>query len=378
MYVCILSVTRDRRTTVSLMHKRGGHGKTAAASPPARPHPSCILFLSDFKDIARMRTNMGSSKLYTATYKRNNEVYVIKQVIKKSRHGEPRTNTHGVYDIQLAVNELLASVVYRDVYHVDAIKLYMVVNNMTHESSLQKYMLASRKLEYIHECDRRSTSKMCIDLYNNRVPGATKHFLVDCILANWDVGAPGNIAITYAVNKAAYRMDVGGAILYRARGAPRDCFSEIPREHETFFSPKNISYRLFKSLSPQDVDDMFDVINAPQFPGDFDAVIKMLKMDVNTQIKDEDDVHMAIKNLDESIDIIKKRHIWYIGNTNEVETFLFSKVRPKKRPSVRHRPIADLIRRSSSCVMHTSPRHILSLLGNARLSLPIARGTKDR
>lgn len=56
-----------------------------------------------------------------------------------------------------------------------------------------------------------------------------EHFIVDCIMANWDVFNNNNIGIH---NKKVIRTDVGGALYYRGRGDRKYDFNlDVPTEH---------------------------------------------------------------------------------------------------------------------------------------------------
>ncbi|MEV8193470.1 hypothetical protein AB0P13_15210 [Rhodococcus pyridinivorans] len=61
-----------------------------------------------------------------------------------------------------------------------------------------------------------------------------RHFVVDAWLANWDAPEPGNILI--GADGTAYRVDVGGALGFRARGERRNLTSEV-WELETMRDP---------------------------------------------------------------------------------------------------------------------------------------------
>lgn len=113
-------------------------------SPKSIKLSSKILFrkLSDFKNIHPVITQ-GTSKIYNGTFENDN--YYIKEVIKSSIKSTLRRNVYGIYDIELAFNEVLASVLYTDIYKVDAIKLVLVVNDT--EPKMQKYLIASKAVD---------------------------------------------------------------------------------------------------------------------------------------------------------------------------------------------------------------------------------------
>jgi len=60
-----------------------------------------------------------------------------------------------------------------------------------------------------------------------------------CLLANWDVVGLeyDNIGCADKKCSKAFRVDVGGALLYRALGQPKGkLFNSIPTEHKTLFT----------------------------------------------------------------------------------------------------------------------------------------------
>ena len=257
----------------------------------------------------------GSSKIYNARL--NGETYYIKDVVKTHNPKNKRENIHGVTDIELVINEFLASKIYRDVYGVNAIQLFIVVNNKT--GDYPKYMLASKAID-IDTC--AVTTQDCEFLLQNKIPGTIEPFLVDCILANWDVGARGNVGIvkTYS-SKKAFRIDVGGSLMLRALGARR-IYTNIPTEHETFFNPSNKGYRLFQNIKKSQIEKIFLIIE--------NANIDKL-YEINDSIKSflnmlpSSDRRSGYSILD-CINILYKRHMYYIQNKELIANYLLTKV----------------------------------------------------
>lgn len=285
--------------------------------PPQQKTQSVIKKLSDFSNIKTISTQ-GTSKIYTGSL--GGHTYFIKEVVKYVPE-KSRVNKYGVYDIQLAVNELIASLIYRDVYKVDAIELFLVVNDVPN-SPLQKYVLASKKID-IDTCE--PITQDCQDLLENKIPGALEPFLVDCILANWDVGSRGNVGIVLSrKTKKAFRIDVGGGILYRALGAPRTEFGPIPSEHKQFFIPSNKGYKLFKKLTKTQLKDMYNILKKVQ-DSHFDTIISNIKKELSILNIPKDDI-VRVKKVLSAISIIKQRHDWYLENESQVVSFLESKV----------------------------------------------------
>lgn len=276
-----------------------------------------ILKLSQFTNIIKINAQ-GSSDIYNGYFK--NKRYFIKDVVKQKNYRNKRKNIYGNYDIQIAFNEVLASKIYNDIYNIDTISLFLIVNDIQ-DSHLSKYMVASKALD-IDTCEPITDD--CKDLLNNKIKGVIEPFLVDCILSNWDVGIRGNIGIITNKNeKKAFRIDVGGALLYRALGEERH-YNETPTEHETFFISYNNGYRLFKSLHNNQIAKMYTILENVE---DVNFIkLKKKLIDQLQIISDKNDLNKAIIILN-IIDIVIKRHNYYINNKNNIQTFLMSKVK---------------------------------------------------
>ncbi|KLL95131.1 hypothetical protein NJ76_29875 [Rhodococcus sp. IITR03] len=80
----------------------------------------------------------------------------------------------------------------------------------------------------VHVCGDRRPTVVGADT------GAARHFVVDAWLANWDAPEPGNILI--GDDGTAFRVDVGGALDFRARGERRNLTAEV-FELETMRDP---------------------------------------------------------------------------------------------------------------------------------------------
>lgn len=280
-------------------------------------HDKYVLYLSDFQDIKPVSTQ-GTSRIFTGVH--NGDKYYIKEVVKDVK-GPRRTNHHGVYDVELATNEFLASLIYTDVYKVDAVRLFFVINDVN--KKLQKYMVASKAI-LIDTCE--PMTKDCNALIDNKIPGAIEPFLVDCILANWDVGSRGNVGIITSENKKkAFRIDVGGSLLYRAMGQKRH-YGNVPEEHQTFLVPSNKGYKLFSSLKRAQIKRMFDIIS---------------KVEVNDFSSIKDNLHNCFTGISslakhdltkiirifEVIPIVHERHQFYMNHREQVMTFILGKLK---------------------------------------------------
>lgn len=261
-------------------------------------YPLQIIKTSELQNLEKVNAQ-GSSKVYNGDL--NGNKYFVKDVVKS---GQLRRNKYNAWDLELALNEVLASVVYNNIYHVDAVRLFLVVNDNSC-ANLPKYLVGSKAIPNIRTSRLKDTE--------SSVEGILQPFLVDCIVANWDVCQTGNIGV---LDKShAIRIDVGGSLMFRAQGKARD-FSEIPNEHMTFLTKdrKMVSNRIFRRMTKPNILSSFDCIefidpkSFARLKTRFYEQVRFLKGDEYAQAS------YAI----ESIDVVKKRHLFYICNKSRV------------------------------------------------------------
>lgn len=266
-------------------------------------YPLQIIKLSELSNFHRIKAQ-GSSKIYNGNI--GTITYFIKNVVKS---GELRRNTFNVWDLELSLNEVLASVIYTHIYRIHAVRLFLVINDVL-GSDLPKYMVASQAI-----LNLKTTRLKVRDIED--IPSITKPFLVDCIMANWDVGQTGNIGIRD--DKLAIRVDVGGSLKYRAKGDVRN-YVGIPDEHLTFLKndKKKVSNRLFRNMSKYRREAVYDCIQRVKLD-EFDE----LRDSFETQLrflKGEEAVQA--RRVVEVIDITRLRHQYYVKNRSEIMRIL--------------------------------------------------------
>lgn len=273
-----------------------------------------IIYLSKFKNLKHIKTQ-GSGKIFIGVF--NNERYYIKEVLKYMPWNT-QSNEYGVYDYELVLNEILAGKIYNNVYHVPAVELYLVYNDT--KKKIQRFLIASKEV-FIDSCQK--VTRDCSRLYNNKFEFTVEPFLVDCILANWDVAANGNIGVVSRGKKhIAFRLDVGGALKYRALGAPRD-YRAIPTEHTTMLSNENISSTLFVSITKKQVEKMYQILEN----ADLSNVV-IIKRNIIKSMKSigeltKDDIE-RVKSVFDTLSIMKKRHMFYIKNKQHIQKEILS------------------------------------------------------
>ena len=87
------------------------------------------------------------------------------------------------------------------------------------------------------------------------IPNVLEGFVVDCWLANWDSIASFNTRVDK--NGEGVRLDTGGALLYRAQGAPKgERFGDVVGELETLRDPDmNVAGRVFGDMTAAQIKE---------------------------------------------------------------------------------------------------------------------------
>jgi hypothetical protein len=134
-----------------------------------------------------------------------------------------------------ALNELLAA------------RLYNAVGVLTPELQLvkgQPSMIASRLTKLVGPANGGTT-------------GAADGFAADALLANWDVVGLSNDNLMTDSHGRAVRIDMGGSLLYRAKGSPKgSLFGKIPDEINSLRDPNGnnkASAGVFSEMTKIDV-----------------------------------------------------------------------------------------------------------------------------
>ena len=292
---------KSRKITRKSKRSRSQSKKSPKKSFFSRP---IVLPLSAFEEITPVKTQ-GSSTFYKGTYQ--GVPFFIKNVIKNNT--KSRMNRFGIYDIELAANELLASLLYPVIFQVPSLSLYLVYNDLQ-DPNYPMYLIGS-KLEEIDDCE--IPSQTCKELYQNKISGAIEPILVDAVMANWDVGQKGNIVVQKKKKKVV-RLDVGGALLYRALGGPRD-YSAIPNEHVQFFLPNNISSSLFQHMREDQIRPAFALLKKAKL-----NLLRSFSAAFNREMRDRlpiGDYKRAIRVL-RSLPILQKRVEYYLKNEEAI------------------------------------------------------------
>lgn len=275
-----------------------------------------LLKLSELTHLSHFQPQQGTGQFYTGNFQ--NKQYFIKNVIKNTEKdmSDFRRHRSGAYDIQLAINEVLASMIYANVYGLPVQKMYLVVNDMNTIRDAPLFMVASEFRTDMIECPPNYDINYCRNQIK-QAKYAVEGFLVDCIMANWDVGETGNILLADWENNnssVAGRVDVGGCLMYRAMGEPRDFMSmEVPNEHQTFFGPWAISKWLFSDMNPMKLQNSLNGIQSIDVTILYDAKKWLSLLLYNEQIPMRD--QLLAQTVLYCVNTIEKRHRWYVSNT---------------------------------------------------------------
>jgi hypothetical protein len=103
-------------------------------------------------------------------------------------------------------------------------------------------------------------------LRKGNVPGVLEGIAVDAWLGNWDVVGLDYDNLLVDEEGRGRRVDTGGALRYRAMGAPKgDAFGDEVTELDTFTDPDRKSGSVFHHATPQQIVDSIDrVLEIPE------------------------------------------------------------------------------------------------------------------
>ena len=186
--------------------------------------------------------------------------------------------------------------IYTEVYGVMALRMHLFVDDVDNT-----YMVASKWVD-LKEVGQEMLKGMV---------GAKEPFLVDCILANWDVGKEGNIACVDVKGQLKVaRIDMGGCLMYRAMGAPRDFLNAVePNEHVTFLQEGMVSQWLFEGVH---WSDALGVLKRARLDK-LDAIVAVLAdvlQEGGVPVRDQ----LLAQTVLSCVDTVRERHRWYMEN----------------------------------------------------------------
>ena len=197
----------------------------------ARIYEFEIVNLSLFGNIRDAGGAVDHANAATRFKKANHRISGDEYILKLAKETPREYN-----DFLVCLNEVMASLVYNRVFNVYAPRLILVYNNIA-VPDFPNWLIAS-KIETLININWRDDIR---EITTNYEFDFQKTFLVDCIMANWDLFVRGN---TFKIQKDAtnnsvtalriMRLDVGGSMAFRAQGEDKPQWNGDPDEHITF------------------------------------------------------------------------------------------------------------------------------------------------
>ena len=184
-----------------------------------------LSMVYDLKDYKQVSGQLGSNKGGIFEDSTGNQIYVK----------EPKTDLHGD-------NEVLASALY-ELAGVPAVK---VRNGELADGTKVTFS------EMVPNSNADFADKVNDPEYRKKVQDG---FVVDAWLANWDVAGTGFDNIVSDANDEPVRVDPGGALLFRAQGAPKgNAFNDKVTELDTLVDPSQNQWsaKTFQDMSEED------------------------------------------------------------------------------------------------------------------------------
>jgi hypothetical protein len=318
-------------------------------------------YLLDFEDFTKSSKKIclrGSSTLYlynkdsdSSEYGKSRsknryekDLYIIKDTLKKrDLNKEIKTDD---YIIRRIINELLSSLIYKEIYGCATFEYYLVKRENLDikkceldKSKNVKYFIGSKfieqgKIDYDYKSDNS-------DSYNlNICKEILGGFIVDCIMSNWDIYNNNNIGILD--NNKVVRTDVGGALAYRGIGDIKVSFfnnyTDI-KDHITFFTDTRNNAGKYLNVIYNKLNNKLNKLKEEEIGNIIYAKAKSIK-NINTEyiynkVVNQDTVLSLFQNSEYQqyiyniIDIVVKRHNWYISNqTSVIQSFMESIKKP--------------------------------------------------
>jgi hypothetical protein len=254
----------------------------------------------------------GSSNFYKG--KLNGERTFIKEVTKAK--GKIRMLKNINQTFKRSLNEVMASRIYSQVYGMPTLDLKLIYNK--YAGQFPTILVGSKfvKLKYTHFTYPRQTEAMkAIVAYSFDILSG---FLVDCVMANWDVYNNDNIG--FGDDGVLKRTDVGGCLMYRGLGDENLQFAmhnepndHILMMHQEMFQ-KHLSIVKTKSVRADLEKAMIHTIKGIR---DFDKKIDEVSEDMKRLVAPLPHKAKYIKMIDTIVDTVKYRHEYYINLTND-------------------------------------------------------------
>lgn len=248
------------------------------------------------------------------------------------------------FDFVLALNEVMASLVYNKVFKLYGPILHLVYAKDSKQYADTNYLVATK----YEDINKHSSHTYEFGDY-------IKGIIIDSIMANWDISVPGNY---YKIDKNAnnntkpdtrfLRLDVGGTLILRAMGEDKLPFinSTAPNELNKDNNFGWLRSQLSPKITPETIKIAHDYLNElykNNLFNDLEALRHHMLNVINTTLLNDDATlnqiykQLATKLINFNITQIKRRTLWYINQYNPAITFTDSElakvkdsIKPKK------------------------------------------------
>lgn len=281
--------------------------KTKKSNIYYRNHKFAIYCLSEFEPSTYFESGHQAKERFSKSiHKPSGHSFVLKMA---------HYNKRKYNDFLLCLNEVMAGLIYTNVFK-QYVPLIVLIYNDTNDKHYPLWFIGS-KLEI---------NLLPISFKKSHYDWKTG-YLVDCIMANWDVIlnnnsfliTKNNINTTISKNRVI-RIDLGGTMSFRARGDDKESFinKDPPIEHHMFLEylplfQKIRTPQLLKT-SLTFIKNIYKIEHFKQLDNIYTSIYEKLlynSIKYNVSKKMLDKGIYLIKN---NTDIIKMRWIWYLDN----------------------------------------------------------------
>ena len=276
-----------------------------------RPHVlDPIIFEGPFDSlITKKRMDIGSSSFFQAKIRNKN--VILKDIVKKDDKVRANKNRDQVF-IRI-LNEIIASKIYSHVYGLHTMKyfLYQVDDPIVNTQFVSPYLIGSDEI-VINYKPAIMTQEWKDQQWNEQM---LEGFLVDCILANWDVLNNRNWGV---YKNKIIRTDVGGALKYRGKGDTKIQFPNVriaPHDHIDIASQTSFK-KLISDISEEECKNRImighkNLILENDIHPKLQEVATYFRDIVIKKIKSKEDKTFYHKFVNEICNTILYRHEYY-------------------------------------------------------------------
>ena len=281
----------------------------------------------------------GHSHKKLFTYQNQDYYIKIMSVMNKKEHHE-----YEHYDFVLALNEVMASLLYNYIFELYAPILYLVHNQtgLNLKDIDDKYQIntahffVATKFETDKIDKKKSEEKYKLEDF-------IKGIVIDSIMGNYDISQDDNsfmIDKNSNNNKAGdnrfLRLDVGGTMLFRAQGLDKIDYingktpDELDKDNKEYGYVSDFADKKFKDkITPENINKSIEYLKQLNEENKLFNKLDIFKRTLLSNIKSystytdlkEILIKFANKLINFNIMQIKRRILWYLNNYNTNMTF---------------------------------------------------------